>query len=110
MSSRWPLEPSRVAHQSDPRNRAADQPTLYDVDTRCILRNDQEVADRSSRMDLIEDDDKGVTIDIGPVAPEGRQQKGFGDLRLVHPWLDEVLEQPNCGVSLPRTRRRVSRL
>jgi hypothetical protein len=34
------------------------------------------------------------------VAPEGRQQKGFGDLRLVHPWLDDVLEQPYCGVAI----------
>ena len=74
------LEPSRVAHQSDPRNRAADQPALYDVDTRCILRNDQEVADRSSRMDLIEDDDKGVTIDIGP-------------------WLRRVASRKDSGIS-----------
>jgi len=27
--------------------------TLYDVDTRCLLQNKQEIADRSSRMDPI---------------------------------------------------------
>jgi hypothetical protein len=48
--------------------------TLYDVATRCILRNDQEIADRSSRMDLLKDPDGGVTIDIGPEAPAGREQ------------------------------------
>jgi hypothetical protein len=48
--------------------------TLYDVSTRCLLRNDHEIADRSSRMDLLEDPDGGVTIDIGPEAPAGREQ------------------------------------
>ena len=48
--------------------------TLYDVDTRCILRNDQEIADRSSRMELLVDDDGSVTIHTGPEAPAGREQ------------------------------------
>ena len=48
--------------------------TLYDVDTRCLLRNPRETVDRSSRMDLISDDDGGVTIDIGPEPRPGREQ------------------------------------
>ena len=48
--------------------------TIYDVDTRCLIRNEQGIADRSSRMDLLRDDDGGVTIHIGPKAPEGREQ------------------------------------
>ncbi len=48
--------------------------TLYDVSTRCLLRNDHEIADRSSRMELIEDPDGAVTIDIGPAPLDGREQ------------------------------------
>lgn len=48
--------------------------TLYDVSTRCLLRNDHEIADRSSRMELIEDPDGAVTIDIGPAPLAGREQ------------------------------------
>jgi hypothetical protein len=48
--------------------------TLYDVDTRCLLRNPHEIVDRSSRMELIRDADGGVTIDIGPEHQPGREQ------------------------------------
>jgi hypothetical protein len=48
--------------------------TLYDVDTRCLIRNEQEIADRSSLMDLIENQDGSVDIYIGPDAPEGTEK------------------------------------
>jgi hypothetical protein len=48
--------------------------TLYDVDTRCLIKNEQETADRSSLMDLIENQDGSVDIYIGPDAPEGKEK------------------------------------
>jgi hypothetical protein len=45
--------------------------TLYDVDTRALLLNEQKVADRSSRMDLRENKDGSVDIYCGPKAPAG---------------------------------------
>jgi hypothetical protein len=48
--------------------------TLYDVDTRCLLKNEQEVADRSSLMDLIKNQDGSVDIYIGPDAPKGKEK------------------------------------
>ena len=48
--------------------------TLYDVDTRCIIRNEQHIADRSSRMDLIKDADGSINIYIGPDAPAGKER------------------------------------
>lgn len=48
--------------------------TLYDVDTRCIIVNDQEIADRSSRTDLLVNDDGSISIHFGPEAPAGREQ------------------------------------
>jgi len=48
--------------------------TLYDVDTRCILKNEQQIADRSSRMDLLVNADGSVDLYFGPVAPEGKEQ------------------------------------
>ena len=48
--------------------------TVYDVDTRCIIDNTQQIADRSSRMDLIEKDDGSVDIYFGPKAPEGKEK------------------------------------
>jgi hypothetical protein len=38
--------------------------TLYDVDTRCIIKNKQKIADRSSRMDLIKNKDESCDIYI----------------------------------------------
>lgn len=51
--------------------------TLYDVDTRCIIRNPQKIADRSSRMDLAMNADGSVTIFIGPDKPEGENEKNW---------------------------------
>ena len=48
--------------------------TLYDVDTRCLLQNKQEIADRSSRMDLIKNKDGSVDIYMGPDAPKGKEK------------------------------------
>jgi len=47
--------------------------TLYDVDTRCIIRNKQQIADRSARMDLIINEDGSVDLYFGPDAPAGKE-------------------------------------
>jgi hypothetical protein len=49
--------------------------TLYDVATRCLLQNEQKIADRSSRMDLIINKDGSVDIYMGPDAPKGKREK-----------------------------------
>ncbi len=48
--------------------------TVYDVDTRCPIDNEQQIGDRSSRMDLIENDDGSVDIYFGPSAPAGKER------------------------------------
>ncbi len=48
--------------------------TVYDVDTRCPIDNEQQIGDRSSRMDLIENDDGSVDIYFGPEAPVGKDR------------------------------------
>jgi hypothetical protein len=45
--------------------------TLYDVDTRALILNEQKVPDRSSRMELRKNEDGSVDIFCGPVAPAG---------------------------------------
>lgn len=45
--------------------------TLYDVDTRALILNEQKIADRSSRMDLRKNADGSVDIYCGPKAPVG---------------------------------------
>ena len=45
--------------------------TLYDVDTRALILNEQKIADRSSRMDLRKNEDGSVDIYCGPRAPAG---------------------------------------
>ncbi len=45
--------------------------TIYDVDTRCLIQNEQKIADRSSRMDLRANKDGSVDIYCGPKPPEG---------------------------------------
>jgi hypothetical protein len=45
--------------------------TVYDVDTRALILNEQTVADRSSRMDLRKNADGSVDIYCGPKAPAG---------------------------------------
>lgn len=51
--------------------------TVYDVDTRCMIRNQQKIADRSSRMDLAENEDGSVTIYIGPDRPDGEKSRNW---------------------------------
>ncbi len=48
--------------------------TLYDVDTRCLINNEQQIADRSSRMDLLTNEDGSVDLYFGSKAPEGKEQ------------------------------------
>jgi hypothetical protein len=48
--------------------------TVYDVDTRCIINNEQQIADRSSRMDLLRNDDESVDIYFGPNVQDGLDQ------------------------------------
>jgi hypothetical protein len=45
--------------------------TVYDVDTRALILNEQKIADRSSRMDLRKNDDGSVDIYCGPKPPAG---------------------------------------
>jgi hypothetical protein len=45
--------------------------TVYDVDTRALILNEQKIADRSSRMDLRKNEDDSVDIYCGPKAPAG---------------------------------------
>lgn len=45
--------------------------TLYDVDTRAIIQNKQQIADRSSRQpDLVKNADGSVDLWVGPVPPK----------------------------------------
>lgn len=48
--------------------------TVYDVSTRSLIDNEQQQADRSSRMDLLINPDGSVDIHYGPQAPEGKEQ------------------------------------
>jgi hypothetical protein len=43
--------------------------TAYDVDTRCLIQNPQQIADRSSRQDLVRNADGSVDIFFGPKIP-----------------------------------------
>jgi hypothetical protein len=45
--------------------------TVYDVDTRALILNEQKIADRSSRMDLSKNKDGSVDIHCRPKAPVG---------------------------------------
>jgi hypothetical protein len=45
--------------------------TLYDVDTRALILNEQKIADRSSRMDLRKNADDSADIYCGPKVPAG---------------------------------------
>jgi hypothetical protein len=48
--------------------------TLYDIETRCLIQNEQQIADRSSRMDLVENADGSVDLYFGPTAPDGMEK------------------------------------
>jgi hypothetical protein len=45
--------------------------TVYDADTRSIVQNTQQIADRSSRQDLVKNADGSVDVYFGPTAPKG---------------------------------------
>ena len=45
--------------------------TVYDVATRCLIDNVQQIADKSSRMELNEELDGSIYIYIGPDEPKG---------------------------------------
>ena len=49
--------------------------TLYDVDTRSLIVNEQKIADRSSRMDLKKNTDGSVDIYCGPTALAGFESR-----------------------------------
>jgi hypothetical protein len=48
--------------------------TVYDVDTRALILNQQNISDRSSRIDLRRNDDGSVDIYCGPTAPAGYEK------------------------------------
>lgn len=48
--------------------------TLYDIETRCLIQNEQQIADRSSRMDLVKNANGSVDLYFGPAAPEGMEK------------------------------------
>ena len=76
--------------------------TLYDIETRCLIQNKEQIADRSSRMDLVMNADGSVDIFFGPTAPKGMEKnwiqtipgKGWNMLfRLygpLEPWFDKT--------------------
>jgi hypothetical protein len=45
--------------------------TLYDVDTRSFIVTEEQITDRSSRLDLVKNADGSVDIYMGPKAPKG---------------------------------------
>ena len=48
--------------------------TVYDVDTRCLIDNEQQRGDRGSRDgELVANDDGSVDVFFGPTAPPGRE-------------------------------------
>ena len=51
--------------------------TIYDVSSRAPIKNEQKIADRSSRMDLLTNDDGSVTLYMGPTKPEGDKTKNW---------------------------------
>ena len=61
----------RLRVPADPPIKLFWSVTLYDVDTRALILNEQKVADRSSRMDLRKNEDGSVDIYTGPAAPAG---------------------------------------
>jgi hypothetical protein len=48
--------------------------TLYDLDSRSLILNEQKIADRSSRMDLRMNRNGSIDLYCGPTAPEGFEQ------------------------------------
>jgi hypothetical protein len=48
--------------------------TVYDTNQRVIIDNSQRVVDKSSRQDLLKNQDGSVDIYVGPQAPAGKEQ------------------------------------
>ncbi|MBE9569667.1 MAG: DUF1214 domain-containing protein [Proteobacteria bacterium] len=81
--------------------------TLYDVATRGLLNNEQQIADKSSRMDLLTNEDGSVYLYFSTKAPEGKEKnwiptvpnKGFfAYFRLyapLEPYLDRTWPLPD---------------
>ena len=81
--------------------------TVYDVDTRCPIENKEQIADLSSRMDLLTNDDGSVDIYFGPKAPKGKEknwiptvpnQGFFAYFRLygpLEPYIERTWELPD---------------
>ena len=61
----------RLRVPADPPIKLFWSVTLYDVDTRALILNEQKIADRSSRMDLRKNDDGSIDIHCGPKPPAG---------------------------------------
>jgi len=51
--------------------------TVYEVNTRTLINNKYEIADRSSRMDLAVNADGSVDLFIGPDKPDGTKTKNW---------------------------------
>jgi hypothetical protein len=51
--------------------------TVYEVSTRTLINNKHEIADRSSRMDLLMNKDGSVDLYIGPNKPQGGKAKNW---------------------------------
>ena len=51
--------------------------TVYEVSTRTLINNKHEIADRSSRMDLLQNNDGSVTLYVGPKKPAGEKAKNW---------------------------------
>jgi hypothetical protein len=47
--------------------------TLYDIETRCLIQNKEQIADRSSLGDLVKNADGSVVLYFAPTAPKGMQ-------------------------------------
>lgn len=46
---------------------------LYDIETRCLIQNQQQIPERSSRMDLVKNADGSVDLFFGPTSPVGME-------------------------------------
>lgn len=78
--------------------------TLYDIETRCLIQNKEQIADRSSRMDLVVNADGSVDLYFAPTAPKGMEKNWiptlpgkawFTYLRLYGP-LEPFFDQTWC--------------
>ncbi len=61
----------RLRVPADPPAKQFWSVTVYDTGTRGIIQNDKKIADRSSRQDLVTNDDGSVDIYLAPQAPKG---------------------------------------